>query len=114
MTAASSALRAAAHARTPMIQFIGKRAIPTNIDHSPKPHPQSPTGSLPSSFAEYRKAAQSHGPLGVKSAGSSRPSIEVQAGEYFDRNELPKRFWRMTLSKEDMELIESGGAAAWA
>ena len=35
-------------------------------------------------------------------------------GEVFDRNQLPKRFWRMTISKEEMELIESGGAAAFA
>lgn len=110
---ASTIARAAAHHRTPMISFLGKRAIPQNIDHTPRPHPQSPTGRLPNSFAEYRKNAQQHGPLAFQPS-VRRGSIQPAAGEVFDRNELPKRFWRMTITPEEIEIIESGGAAAWA
>ncbi|KAF8544175.1 hypothetical protein BDD12DRAFT_873367 [Trichophaea hybrida] len=105
---ATAISRAMAH-RTPLISFVGKRSIPQNLDHTPRAHPQAPTKELPDSFAEYRKNALQHGPL-----ASHRSSIVAAAGEYFDRNQLPKKFWRMTISKEEMELIESGGAAAWA
>jgi small subunit ribosomal protein YMR-31 len=54
-----------------------------------------------------------HGPLATGPA-LQRASIAAAAGEYFDRNQLPRKFWRMTISKEEMEIIESGGAAAWA
>jgi small subunit ribosomal protein YMR-31 len=89
---------------------------PGNVDHSPRPHPQSPTQSLPTSFAEYRKVAQQHGPLGTYRSASSgaKPDITPKTGEYFDRNELPKRFWRMQISRREQEIIESGGAAAFA
>jgi small subunit ribosomal protein YMR-31 len=40
--------------------------------------------------------------------------MELKEGEVFDRNQLPQRFWRMKLSPEEMEIIESGGAAAFA
>jgi small subunit ribosomal protein YMR-31 len=82
----TSVLRAAAHARTPLIKFIGKRAPPSkpqpqsrfirrgsfvpadrlieSVDHTPHAHPASPSESLPDSFATYRSKAQQHGPLG--------------------------------------------------
>jgi len=99
-----------AHYRTPLISFIGKRTVPKNIDHSPRPHPESSTHSLPNSFAQYRQNAQQHGPL----ARNSNSAMELKEGEVFDRNQLPRRFWRMRLSPEEMEIIESGGAAAFA
>ncbi|KAI0202701.1 hypothetical protein F4808DRAFT_70101 [Astrocystis sublimbata] len=124
---ATRALRqAAAHAeRTPLIRFIGKREIPSNVDHSPHPHPASPTGSLPTnfgqgsgnshaSFSSYRDSAQQHGPL-RKSLGASPASklgpVEAAKGQYFDRNDLPQRFRRTPLTAAEIEAIESGGAA---
>ncbi|KAL0636728.1 hypothetical protein Q9L58_004336 [Maublancomyces gigas] len=107
---ATRLLRASTVGRTPMIQFMGKRSIPASVDHTPRPHPAATTKSLPTSFAEYRQKAQQHGPLAYKTNSSS--SIEPSAGQVFDRNDLPSRFWRLTLSKEEMDVIESGGAFA--
>ncbi|KAI5810451.1 hypothetical protein BZA77DRAFT_287898 [Pyronema omphalodes] len=108
----ASTIARAMHARTPSISFLGKRIIPKNIDHTPKVHPQSPFSELPKSFAEYRISATQHGPLAPKT--TPRASIQPAEGEYFDRNQLPERFWRMKISAREMEIIESGGAAAWA
>lgn len=88
-----------------------------NIDHTPRAHPQAPTGELPKSFAEYRKHALQHGPLAAgpaqrSAAQRSAPSFANTA--IFDRNQLPRRFWRLSISKHEQEVIESGGAAAWA
>ncbi|KAI0025281.1 hypothetical protein F4780DRAFT_722976 [Xylariomycetidae sp. FL0641] len=126
---ATRALRqAAAHAeRTPMIKFIGKRSIPASVDHSPKPHPESPTGKLPSawgnggnshtSFLSYRDSAQQHGPL-RKSIGSlgATPAAKLGSpappkGMYWDRSDLPQRFRRTPLTVAEIEAIETGGAA---
>ncbi|KAI1164746.1 hypothetical protein F5B18DRAFT_614316 [Nemania serpens] len=122
---ATRALRqATAHAveRTPSIRFIGKRHIPSNVDHSPQPHPASPTGSLPTNFgngnthttfSSYRDSAQQHGPL-RKSIGSQAASrlgpIVVPQGFYADRNQLPERFRRTPLTLAEIEAIETGGA----
>ncbi|KAI0853806.1 hypothetical protein F5Y00DRAFT_223653 [Daldinia vernicosa] len=119
--------QAAAHAeRTPLIRFIGKRTIPENVDHTPQPHPASPSGALPSagnshtSFSSYRDHAQQHGPLrktigaaggiGAQSAANLGP-VEPPKGYYFDRNELPERFHRVPLTAAEIEAIETGGAA---
>ncbi|KAK4107084.1 hypothetical protein N656DRAFT_772843 [Canariomyces notabilis] len=127
--------QAAQHAeRTPSIKFIGKRTIPASIDHSPRPHPASPSHSLPSSFttgsshtsfSAYRDHAQQHGPLrktirsgdaaGVGgAAGSELGPVTPPQGIYFDRNELPARFHRQPLTLAEIEVIETGGAAAFA
>ncbi|KAI5456308.1 hypothetical protein BGZ63DRAFT_409012 [Mariannaea sp. PMI_226] len=137
MLSATRALRqAAVHAeRVPLIKFIGARTIPANIDHSPKPHPASPTGSLPetfthygngsassrhTTFSSYRDHAQQHGPLQKtirpdgsigSSSGSSLGSILPPSGVAFDVSELPARFRRTALSAAEIEAIESGGAA---
>ncbi|KIE02537.1 ribosomal protein YMR-31, partial [Metarhizium majus ARSEF 297] len=129
--------QAAAHAeRTPLIKFIGPRSIPTAIDHTPKPHPASPTGSLPESFAayghgstasrhasfsSYRDHAQQHGPLqktirnadsGVGGAsGYQLGPINPPSGVFFDVSELPARFRRAPIDMAEIEAVESGGAA---
>ncbi|KAK3997756.1 hypothetical protein QBC44DRAFT_229006 [Cladorrhinum sp. PSN332] len=125
--------QAAAHAeRVPSIRFVGKRTIPSQIDHSRQPHPQSPTHALPASFTNgsshtsfsaYRDHAQQFGPLrktitpeaGIGgAAGSQLGSVAPPAGVFFDRNDLPTRFHRTSLSPDEIEAIESGGAAAFA
>ena len=130
---ASKLLRQAAqHAeRTPSSRFLGKRTIPVSVDHTPQPHPASPTGSLPtgfasshSSFSSYRDHAQQFGPLRktIKSAsagigglaGSDLGPVSAPKGYYFDRNELPTRFHRAPLTAAEIEAIETGGAAALA
>ncbi|KAG6016995.1 hypothetical protein E4U54_008651 [Claviceps lovelessii] len=129
--------QAAAHAeRTPMIKFLGPRSIPASIDHTPKPHPASPTGQLPESFADsanrssgsrhasfssYRDHAQQHGPLqktirsieaGIGgSSGSQLGSIYPPSGVLFDISELPARFRRAPIELAEIEAVESGGAA---
>ncbi|KAK2736138.1 hypothetical protein FQN55_001878 [Onygenales sp. PD_40] len=123
---ASSILRQAVAARTPLIKFIGKRSIPKSIDHSPRVHPASPSPELPESFAAYRVKAQQHGPLNnpARSSlaygaiggnpGSSLGPIEPKQGEFFDRSELPARFGRMSWSQEEIEAVETGGASLFA
>ncbi|KAI1084552.1 hypothetical protein F5B20DRAFT_210649 [Whalleya microplaca] len=126
---ATRALRQAASAahgaeRTPLIRFIGRRSIPEQVDHTPHPHPASPTGILPSAFkrsngnthatfSSYRDSAQQHGPL-HKSIGAIPASklgpVEPPKGVYFDRNELPARFHRTPLTLAEIEAVETGGA----
>lgn len=135
---ATRALRqAAAHAeRTPLIKFIGPRTIPSSIDHTPKPHPASPSGELPESFSaygnsssasrhvsfsSYRDHAQQHGPLqktirgaeaGIGgSSGAQLGSIQPPSGVLFDMSELPVRFRRAPIDLAEIEAVESGGAA---
>lgn len=121
--------RAAAHAeRKPLIKFLGKRTIPTSVDHTPHVHPASPTSSLPATFTQqssspsfsiYRQHAQQHGPLGrnIRSDGSIGASagrdlgpVTPADGEYFDRNDLPARFRRTPYTEAEIEAIETGGA----
>ncbi|KAK3186473.1 hypothetical protein K4F52_004774 [Lecanicillium sp. MT-2017a] len=137
MFAATRALRqAAAHAeRQPMIKFLGPRSIPSSIDHSRKPHLESPAGSLPesfgndaaasgsrhASFSSYRDHAQQHGPLQktIRSAaggiggstGAQLGSVQPPNGVFFDSQELPARFRRMPVDMAEIEAVESGGAA---
>jgi small subunit ribosomal protein YMR-31 len=150
---ATRALRqAAAHAeRQPMIKFVGPRSIPcksiallalgslanpwlpvASIDHTPRPHPASPSGSLPesfgngsttarhTSFSSYRDHAQQHGPLqkSIRSeagiggtSGSDLGSVSPPTGVFFDVSELPARFRRAPIDLSEIEAVESGGAA---
>ncbi|KAF9886229.1 hypothetical protein FE257_011952 [Aspergillus nanangensis] len=118
---ATFALRSVA--RTPLIRFLGRRSVPQSIDHTPRPHPASPSGALPDSFASYRVKAQQHGPLGRasfvpgdigRSAGAALGSIQPKQGEFFDRSELPSRFGRLPWSEAEIEAIETGGASLCA
>ncbi|KAB5583410.1 hypothetical protein GE09DRAFT_1078795 [Coniochaeta sp. 2T2.1] len=129
--------QAAQHAeRTPSIKFLGKRTVPSSVDHTSHPHPASPTQSLPkdwasgsqstahNSFSSYRDHAQQFGPLRktIKSgdagiggnSGAELGPIKPPQGYAFDRNELPARFRRVPLTMAEIEVIESGGAAAFA
>ncbi|KAH8677656.1 hypothetical protein BX600DRAFT_430989 [Xylariales sp. PMI_506] len=129
---ATRSLRQAAHAaeRTPLIRFVGKRhEIPSHIDHTPKPHPASPTGSLPAnfgqssggnthhSFSSYRDSAQQHGPLRKSvgliggQSGANLGPVSAPKGMFFDRSELPTRFRRQPIDLSEIEAVESGGAA---
>lgn len=103
-----------------------------SVDHSPKPHPASPTGTLPESFtteastrhatfSSYRDHAQQHGPLQktIRSAeagvggtsGAELGSVQPPTGVFFDISELPARFRRSPIDLAEMEAVESGGAA---
>ncbi|KAF2085870.1 hypothetical protein K490DRAFT_45289 [Saccharata proteae CBS 121410] len=107
--------------RQPMIRFLGKRSPPSRIDHTPRPHPVSPTQSLPDSFASYRQKAQQHGPLSQQHSFSTgaiggKPGAQLgpvgpDKGQVFDRSELPERFRRLRWSEAEIEAIESGGAS---
>lgn len=91
--------------RTPLIRFIGKRSVPSTLDHSLRAHPEGP-GELPSSFAQYRQKAQTHGPL----ARSSSTSAPADSGVHLSVSDLPKRFHYSQLSEAELENINSGGA----
>ncbi|MCJ1313268.1 hypothetical protein MMC25_006945 [Agyrium rufum] len=119
--------------RTPLIKFVGKRSPPASVDHTPAPHPASPSHSLPDSFANYRSKAQQHGPLGGQQkppalsgsaggashaygavgghSGRSLGSVKPAQGLYFDRSELPKRFGRTPMTEAEIEAVETGGAS---
>ena len=93
------------------------------VDHTPRVHPLSPTGSLPDSFATYRFKAQQHGPLGRSQftpgviggkPGAALGPVEPKEGQYFDRSDLPQRFHRLPWSDVEIEAIETGGASLWA
>lgn len=103
-------------------------ALPANIDHTPRPHPASPTGSLPStfqktngnshsSFSSYRDSAQQFGPLRKSvgliggQSGANLGPIEAPKGQFFDRSQLPARFRRTRIDASEIDAIESGGAA---
>jgi small subunit ribosomal protein YMR-31 len=94
-----------------------------SVDHSPRPHPASPSGALPDSFAVYRVKAQQHGPLGRASfaqgaigrnTGSSLGPVQPKQGEFFDRVDLPSRFHRLPWTEAEIEAIETGGASLFA
>ena len=109
--------------------------ITASVDHSPHPHPASPTHALPENFAKqqsshtsfssYRDHAQQFGPLrktikssaeaGIGgSAGSDLGPVRPPQGVYFDRNELPARFRRSVFTEAEIEALESGGATLFA
>ncbi|KAF4548702.1 Hypothetical protein D9617_26g079170 [Elsinoe fawcettii] len=124
--------RVLAQHRQPMIRFLGKRTVPSKIDHTPHAHPASPSNSLPSSFAAYRQKAQQHGPLtssfqstrgygtgqyGGKigaASGQSLGKVEADGGLFFDRDELPARFRRTKLEAWEIDAVSSGGASMFA
>ncbi|KAF2399084.1 hypothetical protein EJ06DRAFT_538505 [Trichodelitschia bisporula] len=104
----------------PMIRFLGKRTLPTNINHAPKPHPAAPASRLPDSFATYRQKAQQHGPLNTSATntgigaqtGASLGPVELHpSGMAFARSELPKKFQTVPWTLAEIEAIESGGAS---
>ncbi len=106
--------------------------VAASVDHSPQPHPASPTNSLPESFTSgsshttfsaYRDHAQQFGPLrktirvdaGVGgNPGSQLGPVTPPKGVFFDRNDLPSRFHRQPLTAAEIEAIETGGAALYA
>ena len=102
-----------------MIRFLGKRTVPSKVDHTPVAHPASPMPTLPESFASYRQKAQQHGPLnqqygiGATPGGSLGP-IEAGKGNFFDRSELPQRFRRLAWTQAEIDAVESGGASLFA
>ncbi|KAH7084976.1 hypothetical protein BKA63DRAFT_559644 [Paraphoma chrysanthemicola] len=113
--------------RQPLIRFLGKRTVPSKVDHTPQAHPASPTHALPESFASYRQKAQQHGPLNPGQSfpsivgghvggapGASLGRVEASKGEFFDRSELPARFQRLSWTAAEIEAIESGGASLHA
>lgn len=109
--------------------------FPANVDYTPRPHPASPTGTLPqgfgsgwtskgtkhTSFSSYRDHAQQFGPLqnsirevGVGgTAGANLGSVSPPRGVFFDRSELPARFRRQPIDLAEIEAVESGGAALY-
>ncbi|KAF2864107.1 hypothetical protein K470DRAFT_279908 [Piedraia hortae CBS 480.64] len=124
--------------RQPMIHFLGRRGnapASAQTEHPPKVHPASPIDELPDSFAKYRQRAQQYGPLASSSSsktsnassrqarssgksfgeltGEELGSPEPKKGQFWDRNDLPPRFHRMTWTQADIEAIESGGATLY-
>jgi small subunit ribosomal protein YMR-31 len=47
-------------------------------------------------------------------AGKSLGPVKPKEGEFFDRDELPKRFRRKAWSEEEIEAVTSGGASMFA
>ncbi|KAK9470415.1 uncharacterized protein V1510DRAFT_399460 [Dipodascopsis tothii] len=99
--------------RTPLIRFLGKRVYPENVDHSPKLHPQDPHKELPASFAQYRLRAIQHGPLATGGASFHSSSIAPADGEVFSRSQLPSRYRYIELDMDEIDTINSGGAAPY-
>ncbi|KAG5365680.1 hypothetical protein CJU89_0071 [Yarrowia sp. B02] len=88
--------------RTPMIKFLGKRPTNVKVDHTPRPHPMSPTGQLPPSFSSAGTI-----PLNKGSSSNYSPPGE---GEFGARSELSKRFQYRPFSETEINEVNSGGA----
>lgn len=63
-----------------------------------------------SGSASSSAAPQATGLVGGRS-GRQLGNVQPKEGEFWDRNELPKRFRRTVYSDAEMEAIESGGAS---
>lgn len=63
-----------------------------------------------SGAAQAPSQAGAYGAIGGKS-GRQLGAVAPKEGEFWDRNELPKRFRRTVYSDAEMEAIESGGAS---
>lgn len=105
----------------PFLSHLIPNSPPADMDHTPQPHPASPTSELPDSFASYRQRTTQHGPLhaspvseGAARSGASLGSVQPSKGVFFDRDELPVRFHRTPLVLEEIEAIETGGASMFA
>ncbi|KAJ9111117.1 hypothetical protein QFC19_001316 [Naganishia cerealis] len=107
----------AAHARQPMIHFLGKRSHETG-PHTPKPHPQAPK-EIAESFQSFLAKLQSSSG-GTAAAPSSTPKNQSSSGaakgpgkpvDYEVFYEAPSRLWKTKpLEEFEMEAIMSGGA----
>ncbi|KAL8696501.1 MAG: hypothetical protein Q9224_002760 [Gallowayella concinna] len=74
---------------------------PSSTPSQPSSRPSSPPAPIPSNRA--------YGAIGGHS-GRSLGSIEPGAGMVMDRTELPRRFWGLPWTEEEIEGVESGGA----
>ncbi|KAK4891809.1 hypothetical protein LTR27_009661 [Elasticomyces elasticus] len=68
-------------------------------------------GAPPGSAAA--QTAQPYGAIGGHS-GRQLGAVEPKQGEFWDRNELPRRFHRTRWTEAEMEALESGGASVVA
>ncbi|KAK5750407.1 hypothetical protein LTS12_019515 [Elasticomyces elasticus] len=59
------------------------------------------------------QTAQPYGAIGGHS-GRQLGAVEPKQGEFWDRNELPRRFHRTRWTEAEMEALESGGASVVA
>ncbi|RSH83296.1 uncharacterized protein EHS24_006971 [Apiotrichum porosum] len=106
---ATTLVRAAA--RTPMIQFIGKRSWPTG-PHTPAPHPAAPK-EIVEAFAAFIAKSQAAPAAGkaVSTAGYI-PLYKASAKQAdFEDWEAPSYLWqRPEMTEREMEAVMSGGA----
>lgn len=93
----------------PVIYRREAERLTTAVDHTPRPHPESPRGELPLSFRQYRQNSQTHGPLGGK--GTASATTASGAGTFESRSQLPSRFRYNELSEDEIENVNAGGAA---
>lgn len=86
--------------------------------HGPLGGQQQPAQSTSSSrqgAPSGSAAAQTAEPYGAIGGHSGRElgSVQPKPGEFWDRDDLPKRFHRMRWTEAEMEALESGGASMW-
>ncbi|KAJ9121185.1 hypothetical protein QFC24_004859 [Naganishia onofrii] len=126
----STTLLRAAHARQPMIHFLGKRSNADKTPHAPRPHPQAPKeiaesfqsflaklqsssggASSPSSNPKNQSLeSSSQGKVGA-SSGKEAPKGSGKPVDYEVFYEAPSRLWKTKpLEEFEMEAIMSGGA----
>jgi len=68
---------------------------------------------MPQSFSAPTSSPVTYGAIGG-APGRSLGPVQPKQGEFFDREELPKRFRRTVWSEEEIEAITSGGASMFA
>ncbi|CAK9781517.1 hypothetical protein CC85DRAFT_282662 [Cutaneotrichosporon oleaginosum] len=107
------------NARTPLIQFLGKRSLPSST-HKPGPHPAAPK-EIVENFASFSAKSQSSS----SSSSSSSFSASSHASAYgtgflpaskkpYDFEnfwEAPSYLWQHTeMTEREIEAVMSGGA----
>ncbi|KAK1075101.1 hypothetical protein LTR74_000506 [Friedmanniomyces endolithicus] len=75
--------------------------------------PSQSTSSSRQGAPSGSAAAQTSKPYGAIGGHSGKQlgSVQPKQGEFWDRNELPRRFHRTRWTEAEMEALESGGAS---
>jgi small subunit ribosomal protein YMR-31 len=100
------------NARTPLIQFIGKRSWPSAP--KPGPHPYAPK-EIADNFASFAKAQSSSAPAASASHASAYGTGFLPASkkpyDYENFYEAPSYLWQHNeMSQREIDAVMSGGA----
>ncbi|KAF9098567.1 hypothetical protein BGX23_005870 [Mortierella sp. AD031] len=109
-------LATVAHARVPLIRFLGPRRLLPDAHHEAGRHPAAPKDAeYPLKAGTPSKAATSSSSSAASSA-SRTANVTTTPGAYgatrrmVDFSELPNRYRHPVLTEAEIEAVEAGGA----